>query len=59
MTYKVSDPTHPPAHQSSVHTKNPVRVVRGFKNRSVYGPEEGSVRAVAGVWCCTLIINLI
>ena len=29
--------------QSSVDTGEPVRVVRGFKNRSEYGPEEGSV----------------
>lgn len=35
--------------QDSADTKNPVRVVRGFKNCSQYGPEEGLVRGVAGV----------
>ena len=29
-------------HQNSVDTKNPVRVVRGFKDRSECGPEKGS-----------------
>ena len=33
-------------YQVSVDTTNPIRVVRGFKNRSEYGPEEGSVRAI-------------
>ena len=31
------------AYQNSEGTGNPVRVVRGFKNRSEYGPEEGLV----------------
>jgi len=30
-------------HQNSVDTKNPVRVVRGFKDRSECGSREGSV----------------
>ena len=42
----VSDPTDIFwVHQNSVDTEKPVRVVRGFKNRSGYGPEEGSVGA--------------
>ena len=35
--------------QSSVDIGEAVRVVRGFKSRSEYGPSEGSVEAVAGV----------
>jgi hypothetical protein len=35
--------------QDSVDTGKPVRVVRGFKNHSEYGPEEGSVEAAPGV----------
>ena len=36
-------------HQNSVDTEEAVRVVRGFKNRSEYGPEEGSVGAAVSV----------
>jgi len=50
MFHKRSDLTHTfRVHQDSAETKNPVRVVRGFKNRSEFGPEEGSVSGVAGV----------
>ena len=46
----VSDPTDIFwVHQNSVDTEKPVRVVRGFKNRSEHGPEEGSVEAAADV----------
>jgi hypothetical protein len=47
MLRDVSNSTHTfREYQNSVDTGNPVRVVRGFKNRSEYGPEEGSVKAV-------------
>ena len=46
MFRDAEDPTNAfHVYQNSVDTGNPVRVVRGFKNRSEYGPEEGSVGA--------------
>jgi len=50
MFYNVFGPTHTlRTHQTSVDTQKPVRVVRGFKNHSPYGPQEGSVSVVASL----------